>query len=598
MFQTYPFTEAEKDSWANLFEYKGSEENVRLKFAIDRIGAGLDDVDIIYEDCLNGDAWERFISSLRDKVEVKPKKEESDEVLKKPEAPVSPPGGLKIAWPSRYRRAALIVAIGVVVAAAAIAIWESYIYHVPQPDVTPKEKIVFLQHEKPSVVVPPSTEVPPKGKEIEKTSPKEKVAPPSPEKISKAVTPAPPQLEVASKDKMAFPLPDKPSVAVLPFVNIGGDKELGYFSDGLTEEIINALSKVPQIFVIARQSTFFYKGKTANIRQVAENLGVQYVVEGSVRRSGDTLRVTVQLIDAIKGHHLWSERYDRRVKDIFALQDEITMKTLTELRVTLTGGEVDRVYAKGTNNLQAYLKVMEGNRQMSQLNKEANAVAMRFFQEAIELDPNYVMAYIRLSRAYTTEVYFRPGESREEKLSNAMKLAEKAIELDNSLAESHAALSYALLTMRQHDKAMEVAERAVRLDPNSASALFSLAQCLYFSGRWEEALPLLRQLIRLNPFVPIFYSYFGSACNATGRYEEGIAALKKSLKFAPNDLFANLSLAGSYVYSGREDEARAVVADIMRIDPNFSLERLRRAQPWKEAGGDGFVEEMRKLGLK
>jgi len=336
-----------------------------------------------------------------------------------------------------------------------------------------------------------------------------------------------------------------------------------------------------------------------NVKQVSEDLGVRYVLEGSVQMSADRIRITAQLIDAIKGHHLWSERYDRSVKDIFAMQDEITMKILTELRVTLTSGEAARVYAKGTTNLEAYLKVLEGNRHMYQYNKEANAVAIRLFQEAIELNPNYAMAYIRLSRAYTTDVYFRPGESREEKLSNAMKFAQKAIELDNSLAEGHAALSYALLTMRQHDKAIEVGERAVRLNPNSASALFSLAQCLHFSGRWEEGLPLLRQAIRLNPFVPIFYTYFGAACRETGRYEEGITALKKSLKFAPNDLFANIGLASLYVYAEREDEARAAIAEIMRIDPNFSLKRLGNTQPWKESVDTSrYIDAMQKAGLK
>ncbi len=597
--KTYPFTEAEKDSWANLFEYKGSEENVRLKFAIDRIGAGLDDVDIIYEDCLNGDAWERFISSLRDKVGVNPEKEEIDEVHKEPEAPVSPPAKWKIARSSWYRRAGLIVAIGVVVGAAAIAIWEFYIHHAAQPEVTPKERIASLQHEKSLTVVPPLTEVPPKGKEIEKSAPKEKVAPPSPGGVSKAVTPAPPELEVASKDKMAFPLPDKPSVAVLPFVNIGGDKELGYFSDGLTDEIINALSKVPQIFVIGRNSTFFYKGKTVNIRQVAENLGVQYVVEGSVRKSVDAVRVSAQLIDAIKGHHLWSERYDRKMKDFFALQDEITMKILTELRVKLTGDETTRIYTKGTTNLQAFLKVLEGDGYMRQYNKEANALAIPLYLEAIELDPNYAMAYLRLSRTYTTDVYLRPGESSEEKLSNAVKSAQKAIELDNSLADAHAALSYAFLTMRQHDKAIEVGERAARLNPNSASALFTLAQSLHYSGRWEEALPLLRQAIRLNPWVPIFYTYFGTACRETGRYQEGIAAFKKSLSFAPNDLFANIDLAALYMYAEREDEARAAVAEIMRIDPNFSLERYGDVLPWKELPEKSrFFDALHKAGLK
>ena len=550
--KTYPFTENEKGMWANLFEYKGSEENVRLKFAIDRIGAGLDDVLIIYEDSLNGDAWERFISSLRDKVKVEPEKEETDETQQEPLVQVPPPRKWKIVWPSRYRWTPLIAAIGAVAGAAAIANWGLYIRHAPP--------------------VVPSLGVPANGKLIG---------------------------EVASKDKMSFPLPDKPSIAVLPFVNIGGDKEQEYFSDGLTEEIINALSKVPQVFVIARQSTYFYKGKTVNIRQVAETLGVQYVLEGSVRSIGDKVRVTAQLIDAMKGYHLWSERYEQRLKDKFTLQDEITMKILTEIRVKLMEGETARVFAKGTNNLQAYLKMAEGLGWVLQNNKEANAEAIRLYHEAIELDPNYAIAYIRLARTYARDVNFRLGESREEVLAKSMKYAQKAIELDSSLAEAHAALSYVLLMMRQHDKAIEVAERAVKLNPDSATALFTLAVCFHFSGMWEEALPLLRQAIRFNPLVSVFYSFFGAACRETGRYEEGINALKKSLTFFPNDLYAYLVLAGLYMYAGQEDEARAAVAEIMRIEPRFSVKRYGRSQPWKESVDTNHLRDaLHKAGLK
>ena len=287
-----------------------------------------------------------------------------------------------------------------------------------------------------------------------------------------------PSVEVASKEKMAFPLPDKPSIAVLPFANMSEDPKQDPISDGMTEEIINALSKVPEVFVIARNSTFVYKGKATDVRQVAEALGVQYILEGSVRRSGDTVRVTAQLIDALNGHHLWSERYDRSVKDIFALQDEITMRILTELRVKLTHSDEARILEKGTNNLQAYLKVVEGYGYFRQYNREANVVAMRLFREALELDPKYAMAYIRLSTALTNSVSYGASESPQEDLSNALKLAQKAVELDRSSAEAPAAVSWVLLWMHQYDKAIEFGERAVRLNPNSSLALFALAVIL------------------------------------------------------------------------------------------------------------------------
>ena len=410
--------------------------------------------------------------------------------------------------------------------------------------------------------------------------------------------PAPPPVEKASKDRMAFPLPDKPSIAVMPFLNMTGDQSQDFFCDGLTESLITALSKVPQLFVIARESTFSYKGKGAKISQVSEELGVQYILEGSVQKAGDRVRVTAQLIDALKGHHLWSERYDRSVKDIFDLQDEITMKILTELRVKITEGEAARIYAKGTNDLQAYLKVLEGDGYRNQNNKEANASAIRLYQEAVELDPNYAMAHIGLARSL--DLFIGAGESRQETLSKAMKAAEEAIRLDSTSAEAQAALSSKFAFMRQHDKAIEAGERAVALDPNSAMALYTLGMSLNYSLRSEEALPLLRQAIRLNPSVPRYYHHFATACRETGRYEEGITALRKSLhQLAPNDVLANIVLVSLYMYAGREAEARAAVAEIQRIDPNFSLERFARWTPWKEGPQrEHFMDSLSKAGLK
>ena len=532
--KTYVFTETEKDSWANLFEYKGSKENVRLKFSIDKIGASLDDVVIVYEDAFDGDAWERFVSSLKGQVESVPGMEAVQSLAEEPAAPVSP---IRKLGQSRHFWVVLVTMVVVIAGVAAIAIWKLHL--------------------------------------------------------------GPASVKVASTEKMAFPLPDKPSIAVLPFVNISKDPKQDPITDGMTEEIINALSKVPEVFVIARNSTFVYKGKTTDVRQVAEDLGVQYILEGSVRMSGDTVRVTAQLIDAINGYHLWSERYDRSVKDVFALQDEITMKILTELRVKLTHVEEARITEKGTNNLQAYLKVVEGNGYLSQVNKEANAEAKRLYREALELDPNYAMAYIRLSWAVTGSVYYGNSKSPQETLSNALKLAQKAVELDSSSAEAYAAVGWVFLWMRQYDKAIEFGERAVRLNPNSSLALHTLATSLTASWRCEEALPLYRQAIRLNPFVPNYYMLLGNACRQTGRYEEGIAAEQKVLKLAPNSVFANIQLVLLYMSTGREDEAPAAVAEAHRIDPSYSLEKFSKFWPAKEGlERDRLIDALRKAGLK
>ncbi len=475
--KTYIFTEAEKDSWANLFEYKGSEENVRLKFSIDKIGASLDDVVISYEDALNGNAWERFLSSLKGQVESVPEM-------------------------------------------------------------------------------------------------------------------------AASKEKMAFPLPDKPSIAVMPFLNMTGDQSQEFLGDGFGETLVTALSKVTQLFVIARESTRSYKGKAVKVNQVAEDLGVQYVLEGSVQKAGDRVRVTAQLIDALKGHHLWADNYDRSVKDFFGLQDEVIMKILTELRVKITEGEAARIHAKETNNLMAYLKVLEAGGYRNQANKGALAVSARLCKEAMGLDPNYAMPYVDLARVHVVEVMTGASESPSETLFNAMKLAQRGIELDNSSAEAHSVLGIVYLMMREHDKAIEVGQQAVKIDPNCPLALNHLATSLNWSLRSEEALPLARQAIRLNPLYSMHYAVFGIACRETGKYDEGIAAVEKSLRIAPNSIISHVVLVSSYIYAGREDEARAAVEEIRRIDPNFSPERFIKGIPMKEGPRrDRWIDSLRQAGL-
>ena len=406
-----------------------------------------------------------------------------------------------------------------------------------------------------------------------------------------------PPVEKASTAKMALPLPDKPSLAVMPFVNMTGDQKQDFFCDGLSESLIRALSKVPELFVMSRDSTFSYKGKGVKISQVSEELGVQYVLEGSVQRAGDRVRATVQLIDALRGHHLWSESYDRRMKDLFDLQDEMTMKILKELRVSITGEP--RTRSKETDNLKAYLKLLEGVGYHRQGTKEANGEAQRLYQEAIALDPNWAMPYANLAQALHLDLFYGASESPKETLSEAMKLAQKAVELDNSSSEAHAVLGEILLGMRQHDKAIEAGERAVTLNPNNYAALQVLAHCLFYAGRSEESLPLSRQAMRLNPFSVGGYRMFALACRETGRYEEGIAALKKSFQFAPNDLFNRVVLVSLYMYAGREEEARAIVAEIQRMAPNFSVERFAKALPYKDrATGDRYIESLRRAGLK
>ena len=410
--------------------------------------------------------------------------------------------------------------------------------------------------------------------------------------------PAPP-LEVASKEKMAFPLPDKPSIAVLPFVNMSGDKEQEYFSDGLTEEIINALSKLPRVFVIARNSTFIYKGKPAKVQQVAEDLGVRYILEGSVRREGNRIRITAQLIDALTGHHLFSERYDRELKDIFAMQDEITKKVITALQVKLTAGEMAGMIAKGTKNLDAYIKYMQAMEFSSKATKEGNAQAKKILEEALALDPEYPRVYMGLAITHFFDVWFGTTESPQQSLARAFELAQKAISLDDSNAAAYSVLGLVYMMKKQYDKAIAECERAVSLDPNSAENIHRLGMVLNYAARPEEAIPYLQNAIRLNPFPSAsFFIILAASYRDSGQYEKAIEASKKALQREPNTHFAYIHMAVSYIRLGQEKEARAAAAEILRINPKFSLERYAKILPFPQPVADRIIEDLRKAGLK
>jgi adenylate cyclase len=409
----------------------------------------------------------------------------------------------------------------------------------------------------------------------------------------------PPPIEPASIEKMAYPLPDKPSIAVLPFNNLSGDPEQEYFSDGITEEIITALSRVPKLFVIARNSTFTYKGKPVKVKQVAEELGVKYVLEGGVRKGGDKVRITAQLIDALTGHHLWAERYDRNLSDIFAVQDEITKKIITALQVKLTEGEQARATAKGTNNLEAYLKCLQANEYILRLNIESNALGKQLAEEAIALDPEYASAYFALGRAHMIDVWLGASKSPKDSLAKAIELVQKAIVLDDSLAEAHGLLGFLYSMTRQYDKAVALAEKAVALDPNSAECHYRMGKILVFDGRWAESIPEFKKAIRLNPIPPNAYLYsLGLSYGWTGQYEEAITWCKKAILQEPDSFMAHIMMAAVYSLSGREEEARAAAAEILRINPKFSLVKLAKSCTYRGKGDcERLFGALRKAGL-
>jgi len=413
--------------------------------------------------------------------------------------------------------------------------------------------------------------------------------------------PSHPKMEVASKDKIAFPLPDKPSIAVLPFTNMSDDPKQAFLGDALAEEVINGLAKLRQVLVIARNSSFTYKGKAVDVKQVGREQGVRYVLEGSVQRSGDRLRITAQLIDATTGHHLFSERYDRDLKDIFAIQDDITMKILTAMQVALTEGEAGWMSAKGTKNLEAYLKVMQATQLRSALTKENMARSRKLSEEAIALDPGYAMAYSSAAGALANEVYLGAYKNTKEALERATKLAEKGVALDDSLALAHGVLSWVCIMSRDFDRGVAEAERAVAMEPGSGLSYTTLGLSLNYAGRYEEAIPALKNAIRLMPIPSaVCLNNLGFSYRMLGRYEESIASLKQLIQREPDSMTGHLHLAATYVMAGKEPEARAEAAEILRINPNFSLEQFAKTTPMKNQADlmDRWVEPLRKAGLK
>jgi adenylate cyclase len=405
--------------------------------------------------------------------------------------------------------------------------------------------------------------------------------------------------EVASKEKMAFPLPDKPSIAVLPFVNMSDDPRQEFFSDGMTEEIITALSKSPYLFVIARQSTFAYKSKPVKVKQVSEELGVRYVLEGSVRRSGEKVRITAQLIDAMTGYHLWAERYDRDLKEIFALQDEIALKIMKTVHEKLQPGDYVRVLGRGARNLEAFLKAMEAREHFYRANKEDNAMARKLYEEVIALDPDYTFAYAALAWTHLAELWFGTSKCPMESLGRAIELGEKAIALDESEAMGHTSLGYFYTFARQFDKAVVHAERALALDPNSSTVLHSSATALAYSGRPEEAIPLLQKAIRLNPFAVLFFYNLSVAYCMAGRFDEAVEQAKKAVERDPKNQYPYLSLASACILAGREAEARAAAAEVLKINPTFSLEQHAGMSPYRDKSFiDLTIDALRKAGLK
>ncbi len=394
------------------------------------------------------------------------------------------------------------------------------------------------------------------------------------------------------------PVPGKPSIAVLPFVNMSDDPKQEYFSDGITEDLITDLSKISGLFVPSRNAVFRYKGEAVEPQRVGRDLEVRYVLEGSVRKAGDRVRISAQLIDAGTGYHLWAERYDRDLTDIFALQDEITEKIVTALEVKLTEGEQEQVASRYTENLEAYDYFLRGRAYQARATNETNAQAREMFERAIELDPSFAGAYAILSYSHFRD-WINQWSEGPQALERAFEAAKKAVALDDSLPLAHTYLGWAYVWRKQYEEAIAEGERAIALDTNFAEAYARLGEILSLAGRPEEGLGLVKKAMRLDPhYPPTYLNYLGRAYYAMGQYEEAVAALKRSLTRNPNILSPHRTLAVIFSELGRKEEARAEVAEILRISPRASLEGQRERVPFKDqAVSERYLESLRKAGL-
>ncbi len=400
----------------------------------------------------------------------------------------------------------------------------------------------------------------------------------------------------------ALSLPEKPSIAVLPFTNISGDPKQDYFSDGITDYLITDLSRLPDLFVIARNSTFTYKGRPVTAQQIGRELGVRSVLEGSVFKTATQVRISVQLADASTGANLWAARFDQHLKDIFAVQDEIVRKIVTTLNL------MNKLYAMGlppgrshpTNNLDAYDYWLRGVEDDWSVTKEGFLEAREMYKKAIALDPNYADAYASLAWSYVSGLMVQ--YDKDPKLGmRAVELAQHAIALDGSNAEAYMVLGELHAMQRQHDRAIAEDKCAIALDPNNPMAYFWLSDVLYFAGRPAETIDLDKKAMRLDPRNADWYVIdIGCAYDVMGQYPKALPFLKQHEARYPDNIGVHMELAFAYAQLGRNQEARAEAAEILRLNPQYSLREAEKLPgPFKdEALSQRYVAGLHKAGLK
>jgi TolB-like protein len=408
--------------------------------------------------------------------------------------------------------------------------------------------------------------------------------------------------EAAEPARPAFALPDRPAIAVLPFSNMSGDPEQEYFSDGISEDIITALSKLRRFFVIARNSSFIYKGKSVHLKQIADELGVGYVVEGSVRKAGDRVRITAQLNDVATGSHIWAERYDRSLADVFAVQDEITEAIVAAIEPQLYAAENFRAQRKPPDSLDAWDLVMRALSHYWRVTRQDNVVAQALLEKAISIDPNYGQALGVLATSYMFTAHMGWID-----MATAMAMAERsalaAIRADSEDPWAHNALGHVYLFARRFDDSLAEFETALRLNPNFGLAQGYYGLSLSYSGRWQEAGEAARRAIRLSPrdpFLAVYYGIVGYAQFIGGNYEEAIKLAREGLRQRGDFVGAHrvLAAAAAAAMAGQAELAKSALQELRRAQPNISLAWIAANMPIRhEAEREHYLQAFRKAGL-
>ena len=408
--------------------------------------------------------------------------------------------------------------------------------------------------------------------------------------------------KAATASVVLRPMPvqsDKPSIAVLAFNNMSGDPEQEYFSDGISEDIITDLSKLSELHVIARNSSFTYKGKPVDVKQVGRELGVHYVLEGSVRKAGNRVRVTGQLIDAASGAHIWADRFDRDLTDIFAVQDELTREIIAALKVKLTPGKKERLMRRNTIDEEAYDFFLRGRERAWLTTRSGNVEARNLLGRAVAINPDFAAAHAFIGFTHVNDYINGWAEVPERSLQIGLEIAERAVQLDEAEPQGHYVLAVALGFNRQIDRGLAEARRSVALAPSFAQGHHSIARFLTLSGDPAGAISTLDAYMRLDPLYPDMALHFlAEARFSLGQFDEAVTALKQRLGRSPDSATSLALLASCYGHLGRINEARAAWAQVIKIAPDFSIERQRRVLPYRNPDDfDRRVDGLRKANI-